>query len=72
MTYLYGKVVAFVNGFYEIDAEDAPYHIRPLYLRQSQMLGAHVGCDVKLEYQTDHRSGLWNVIEITREAGGQS
>lgn len=60
-----GKVIHFAHDYYVIEAPDAPAHLRMIYLRPSQMLGAHAGDEVELEYQTTHHSGLWNVVAVT-------
>lgn len=59
-----GTVTDFAEGFYVIDAPDAPPHVRSLNLRGWQTKGAQVGDRVVLEYQTTARYGLWNVVDI--------
>lgn len=62
-----GTVTGIVNGFFVVECPEAPAHLRVLNLRRWQTWDAQVGDDVELTYQTDHRSGLWNVTAVSRQ-----
>ena len=61
---LSGKVIAQNGRYFEIECQNAPAHLQTMNLVKWQMRGAQVGDAVRLAYEVDHRSGLWNVAEI--------
>lgn len=62
-----GTVMSQDGPYFRIVCPDAPAHLVDLHLVPRQMLGATVGDTVTLEYQVTSRSGLWNVVQVTRK-----
>lgn len=63
-----GRVTGRDGHYLIVECPDAAPHLRHLNLTPGQMMGAIVGDQVRLAYQTTSHSGLWNVIAIIKAA----
>lgn len=62
-----GKITAYENGFYTVEAPDAPSYLRTMFLNGSQIeIAKELGNTGTLVYRTNSRSGLWYLHELSK------